>query len=315
MRPLRTIVLFVALMIALDRAVGAVFRALYFRTTTGEGGGLINRALTKNPEVLILGSSRAKHHFDSEIISKKLGMSAYNAGINGQEFLYAAMLLDVRQRANTPPKLILFNIDSPSFGENEEERTKAKVFSYYLERSAVVRETLVQTLADRLKYLSLSYRANGKALPILSNLRGQPESENGFVPLEGQMKIPIAQNHPTPAPSPLKVKFLEQIITNCRASGTKLIFVNSPRFMVDDIERNEYAVWRAQVADILKPYPDVEFIELNSFSHPGTFQRAELFRDTGHLNRAGSEVFSTMLAEELKRRLSGHKMSHPTATK
>jgi hypothetical protein len=308
-RHLRTIVLFAALMVALDRLVGAAFRYLYFCTSTGEGGGLINRALLQYPEVLILGSSRAKHHFDSEILSKQLSMSVYNAGINGQDFLYAAMLLDVRRQSNTPPKLILLNIDRSSFGENEEERTKAKVFSYYLERSSVVRDVLVQTFSDRLKYLSLSYRANGKALPILTNLRGRPDSENGFVALKGEMKVPVAHDLPTPAPSPMKLKFLEQIVRNCRARGTTLILVNSPYFTVNDTERREQEVWRAQVTEILKPYPDVGFLELNAFTRTEAFQHADLFRDSGHLNRAGSERFSQMLAAELKKRLAANESS------
>ena len=37
------------------------------------------------------------------------------------------------------------------------------------------------------------------------------------------------------------------------------------------------------------------------------FQRAELFRDSDHLNRVGSETFSTMLVDELKHRLAQHK--------
>jgi hypothetical protein len=308
-RHLRTIALFALLLIALDRLVGSVFRSLYFRTSSGEGGGLINRALTKNPEILILGSSRAKHHFDPEIISKALSLSAYNAGINGQDFLYAAMLLDVRRQSNPPPKIILFHIDRRSFGENDDERTKAKVFSYYLERSPVVRDTLIETFTDRLKYLSLSYRANNKVLPILSNLKSRPESENGFVALKGQMKVPIADDRQTPSPWGLKLKFLDEIVRNCRASGTKLFFVSSPRFFVDDIERKEHQAWLTQIADILKKYPDIEFIELDSFNRPEIFQHAELYRDSDHLNAKGAEIFSLALADELKQRLAARPLA------
>lgn len=304
MRRLRSILLFVLILIVLDRVVGWTFRTLYFRTKAGEGGGLINFALQQNPEILILGSSRAKHHFDPEILSKALSMSAYNAGINGQDFLYASMLLDVRRQVGSNPKVILFHIDPNSLGENADEITKAKVFSYYLERSAVVRAILFRTVADRLKYLSLSYRANGKVLPILSNLKSSAESTNGFVALNGAMNVPVAYDRRTPPPWPLKLKFLDEIVKNCQANGSKLFFVSSPRFLVDEVERKENQVWRAQMAEILKPYPQVEFIELNSFSQPEIFQRPELYRDSSHLNRAGAETFSNLLASDLQRRLA-----------
>jgi hypothetical protein len=303
-RHLRSILLFVLLLILLDQLVGRTFRILYFRTRAGEGGGLINFALQQNPEILILGSSRAKHHFDPEILSKTLSMSAYNAGINGQDFLYASMLLDVRRQVGAAPKMILFHIDPNSFGENADEITKAKVFSYYLERSAVVRATLFRTFAERLKYLSLSYRANGKVLPILSNLKSRPESTNGFVALKGAMKVPVGYDRPTPAAWPLKLKFLDEIVKNCRATSSRLFFVSSPRFLTDEIERKEHQVWRAQMTEMLKPYPEVELIELNSFTHPDTFQRSELYRDSGHMNSAGAEIFSRLLAADLQRRLA-----------
>lgn len=314
MRHLRAILTFALLLILLDRVIGGAFRTLYFRTKTGEGGGLINFALQQNPELLILGSSRAKHHFDAGIISKTLSMSAYNAGINGQDFLYASMLLDLRRHVEPAPKVILFHVDTVSFGENTEEITRAKVFSYYLERSAIVRATLLRSFADRLKYLSLSYRANGKVLPILTNLKPRRESTNGFVALSGLMKTPQSFDRPTPPPWPLKLKFLEDIVRTCHANGVKLFFVNSPRFLVNEIERKEHQVWRAQLAEILKPYPDVELIELNSLTHPETFQRPEIYRDSGHMNRAGAELFSRLLAADLQRRLAPASRTETRAT-
>ena len=85
-RRVLTVILFVAAFVALDQVVGLTFQKLYFRTRTGEGGGLINEALMKNPDILLLGSSRMKHHLDPSVLEKELSMSAYNGGVNGQEF-------------------------------------------------------------------------------------------------------------------------------------------------------------------------------------------------------------------------------------
>lgn len=90
---------FAILVIGLDRVIGFSLDRLYLRTESGESGGLINHALRQNPDILVLGSSRAKYHVSPDVLADKLSVSAYNAGIGGQDFLYAVMLLDLWGRS------------------------------------------------------------------------------------------------------------------------------------------------------------------------------------------------------------------------
>jgi hypothetical protein len=92
-------------------------------------------------------------------------------------------------------------------------------------------------------------------------------------------------------------------VETCRAHHTKLFFLSSPRFICDPKEESLYASWRAQMQSLLQKYPDVSLIEINTFTHPEIFFRRELFKDSSHLNGAGSEIFSRILAAELKRKL------------
>lgn len=48
----------------------------------------------RQAEVLILGPSTANHHFDCQILKDSLGMTCYNAGRDGQNIIYNAMVLD-----------------------------------------------------------------------------------------------------------------------------------------------------------------------------------------------------------------------------
>jgi len=47
--------------------------------------GMINSVRKSEADVVILGSSRAKHHYDPDILQDVLGTSVVNAGCDGQE--------------------------------------------------------------------------------------------------------------------------------------------------------------------------------------------------------------------------------------
>jgi hypothetical protein len=306
MRHVRNTLLFVAILFVIDQAIGISLEKIYFRTATGEGGGLINHALQQRPDILLLGSSRMKHHANSAILQEELGASVYNAGVNGHDFLYAMMLSDLRDRAGIHPQVVVLHVDRRSFAYDESELAKAKVFSYYIDRSPLVREVLMANGPfERIKYLSRSYRANGKVFPILFNVLHSRSSDiAGFEPLKGRMATALADVTPAAAPWDFKLEIFNKFIARCRADHTKVFLVNSPRFPADPREKFEYNKWNEQLAIFLENYPDVTLIEINSYTHPEIFERAELYKDSSHLNAEGADVFTRLLAAQLKSRLN-----------
>jgi len=142
MRRLFTFIGVAALIVIMDIALGASLGWLYRKTNTGESGGLINDALSRNAQVLLLGSSRMRHHAMPALLNRKLSLTAFNAGLDGQDFLYAVMLFDLWQRSNAPPKAIVLNIDADSFQKTDEELQRAGVFSFYYDDSPLVRQIL-----------------------------------------------------------------------------------------------------------------------------------------------------------------------------
>src|SRR5882762_8341552 len=182
-----------ALIVILDITLGASFGWLYRKTHTGESGGLINDALSRRAQVLLLGSSKMRHHAMPAVLNRKLSLTAFNAGMDGQDFLYAVMLFDLWQRSNPPPKAIVLNIDSDSFEKSDEELQRAGVFSFYYDNSPLVRQILNErSRFERVKFLSRAYRANGKVFAIGKNLFAHPAPNfDGFDPLSGCLSAPV----------------------------------------------------------------------------------------------------------------------------
>jgi hypothetical protein len=305
---MRKTILFLLLMIALDRIVGAALDRLYRGTMAGEAGGLINLALQKDADILVFGSSRAKQHIVPAILGSRLSATVFNAGVNGQEFLYSAILLDLWKREHKAPKAIVLHVDPTSFIRMEDEIQKTSVFSAFYDRSERVREIVaMRGKYERLKYLSYSYRFNGKVLPILKNFLQRPDiAFDGYESLGGASDLSwwtTALANPKESQGPfsdVKLRLLDDIAKWSRENGTKLFLVHSPYWRSDPVAMQ---TWLARMATLSAPYPGVEFINISEQSHPEVFSRPDLFRDGNHLNAKGARIFSSLLADELARRM------------
>jgi hypothetical protein len=317
---MRGFLLFLVLVIGFDQALGAGLDRLYRRTTSGEFGGLINYALKQDPEVLVLGSSRAQHHVSPSILQARLSATVFNAGVNGQDFLYAVMLLDLWTRSHRPPAAIILHMDPQSLSRSEEEIERTSVFSAYFGESQIVRRILLMRgNYARVKYLSYSYRFNGKVFPIIKNLVVRPDPTfDGYVGLAGS----LAGGSDSSAASggaeigalpywDLKLEYLGEMAQYCRNTGTRLFLFTSPVFKSDPAR----SVWSARLSQLVASYPGVEFLDLSERTHPELFAgQFQLYFDNTHLNARGAEIFSTLLGDEIAARMGKSRASRAGRT-
>jgi hypothetical protein len=307
---LKRFLLIASLIIGLDQTIGFLLNRLYLQTTSGDNGGVINGVLRRNADVLVLGSSRARHHVLPVILKERMSVSVFNAGINGQGFLYAFMLLDLWTRSHVPPKAILLHVDPTSLSYSEEELARTHIFSGYFRESERVRSILLMRgKYEWLKYLSSSYRFNGKVLPIIKNLTVRyDDTIDGYIGLKGSLEPgSISSRDPRKSPNEdsasfwdLKLSYLAELARYCKTNGTRLILFHSPRFQEDP---ETLAIWSRRLSALLMPYEGVEFLDLAAHTDELFAGRPDLFKDEAHLNERGSEVFSRLLADEVASRL------------
>jgi len=141
---MRNILIFTVLLFSFDRGLASILERIHDNTKRGEGAGLVNFALEQSPQMLILGSSRAKHHLDPSILAARTSMTTFNCGINGQGLLYAIMFFDLWAKDHPAPKAILLNVDSNSFQWSEEELAKVGSFMPFLHENAEVDRILME---------------------------------------------------------------------------------------------------------------------------------------------------------------------------
>lgn len=302
--------LVVLLVVGLDQGIGFLLNRLYLHTTSGERGGVINGVLRQNSDVLVLGSSRARHHVMPVILGERLSLSVFNAGLNGHDFLYAVMLFDLWTRSHPPPKVILLNIDPKSLVYSKEELDRTSVFSAYFYQSERIHSILLMRgKYEWLKYLSSSYRFNGKVLPMIKSLvMGLDNVSDGYIGLEGSLpadstQVAVSRKVSDEYSAPfwdLKLNYLSDLARYCTMNGTRLILFHSPRFREDPAA---LAAWLKRVSALQMSYEGVEFLDLDTRELEIITSRPDLFMDRSHMNARGAEMFSRLLADELARHL------------
>jgi hypothetical protein len=288
------VVLFVGLLLVLDRVVGTVLRELHGRLRTGQSIGEINRALDVDADVLILGSSRAKHGFDDRALSEQLGVNVFNAGSRGLGLWYARALSALFDRQR-PPRLVVFEV---AYFEGERERIRQ--LAPFYGRSDVFDRILVEhDWRSRVKLLSQSYRFNGLVFSIAQNLARPRLAGWGFEPKRGVMSSATGSEPPAVASKGQVETWLEdtarRFVDETRARGSDVVFVECP-------------TWKRRLpADALAAYErvaaaaGVPFLRFDLETAP-YLAEPTYFVDTTHLNENGAGVLSRLVGEELQRR-------------
>jgi hypothetical protein len=305
-------IVFLLLAVLLDLGLGSIIGRIQRQTFTGERGGLLNYALAQEPQILVLGSSRAQYHIMPSVLTKKLGLTAYNAGLKGQDFLYSVMLYDLWRRRHPPPKILVLTIDIESLIPRETEINTAHIVAPYLDESPLVREILYSDGPfKRLQYLSSTYRFNGVVLSLAKHAFNRPPaSYDGFIPGVGALDpasetgvLNALDQDRTAAEmarvpfSPEKVGYLRALAEETARNGTRLFLVHTPIFRQDEAA---HRVWVDKLQATLTGMPGVQFVDICITTHPELFTRPDLYLNLNHLNPAGAEILTGLLAKEIK---------------
>lgn len=300
------LLLFAILVGLVDFAAGGLY-TLYDRIQGGEIGKTHKVMTQIEPDMLILGSSRASHHYNSGILEDSLGLSVYNAGFEGQGTLMAYGLLQGVLSRHTP-KIILFEI-TPLFDlyQHPQSRSLGNLAPYvgYYPLDSLFYDV---DPTDRFKLISNSYRYNSKLLRILPNLFSNREDmQKGFNPMDGVMKFQhkdkdnlmkgddsgedkAVKRDACHEIDLIKAEYIQRLIDRIKEEGITLVFAISPCLQPYEEEYygREIEIARSNGIPVLNHYNDSTIV-----SHP------EYFSDSVHLNYRGADAYTCQIVSEL----------------
>lgn len=294
------IVLFFAIVFAIDFGFGHTCDYLNAHAKGGTTKQMYDLCMKDQYDILIMGSSRAHHHYVPHIIEDSLGMSCYNAGVDGNGIiLMTGIYRMIIQRYH--PKLIIYDVEQAFDlfeykADNNCTRYLAAQKPFYNQTGIgqifkdVSQEEYYKTFSGLCRYNSVS-------IPLfIDYLSVRSMDAKGYSPMNGKMKKE-PENKETnrkPVIDSLKLQYMHYFIKDASEKGIPLVIVVSPKYNAvgsHDLEPIK-ELCNAYNVPFLDYYADIEFLN-----------HKEWWKDPMHLNDEGAKVFTERIIGTIKSHL------------
>ena len=298
-RFLQKLLIYAAIIVFVDFIAGGVMQYINTNTVKGDWGRNNFIANQVKSDVIILGSSRAIHHYDPKIISDSLKLSCYNCGEDGMGIL----LMYIRYKLiceRHVPKLVIYEFLPEYDYFKDGDDCRYLKFLRPLNRCAFIDElTYDISSIERYKQLSNLYRFNTNFLDIVAQYCSKSPltaKEYTYSPLKGEMTNKPSSPQEGQGKSieidSLKVKYLKRLLCDCKSNGSQLIFVISP-FLGIESNASAFAWLDTLCANNKIPI-------FNHYRDSFFCNNPRFFKDSYHLNEVGAESFTRLIAKEIK---------------
>ena len=291
------VLFFFVLVAVIDVICGWIFD--YLKSKARGGQTFKNEYLFNacKDDILILGSSRANHHYVPSVFSDSLGLTCYNAGEQGCGIIPAY----VRYRVvceRKKPKLVLYEV-TPSYDywlDNGGYSNYLAAVRQYADREEVRKMYL--DFSDNLEPLRLHsgmYRNNSYLIKNVKDILKPTPNNNGYDPLFGVIKQQIGGelkvNYKVREIDSLKLSYLERLVVETKVDEVEFAFIVSPYYLYGGNTDFEPAV------ELSRRYciPMLDYANCEQY-----VGRNEYFQDNTHLNNSGALAYTQYIIPQIK---------------
>ncbi len=273
----------------IDRLVGFTSKAFFLNLAEKdtEVAIMYQAFFNKKTDVLILGASAARHHYNVDLLKDELKSDVYNSGLDGRDVIYSDLVLQSYLR-RCKLKTVIFDISEPQL--NGLWLDRIDICKMYYGMSDVITNyyDTESDLGKRLKLLSKLYCYN-RTFTDLIRLRQKPINKTGYTPLFGKIKDLTPKLINEFEVDSIELYHLDNIVKICKDNGVNILFVQSPK----EINNHSFNKW-------LKSYANKKNILLISENQNSYYYKhAEFFKDASHLNNKGAEIFSKNIVRNI----------------
>lgn len=299
-RAIRKVLLFFILFSLVDFLSKPLFMSLLANAKPSAMKNMYDISVNCNKDIIVLGSSRAMHHYDSRIIEDSLHMSCLNCGAmsNGIVLMYGRYKLLTRHHN---PKIIIYDVHPPfdlTVGDNSKYIPTLRPFAD---------DENIKNLFDKIdkkenwKVHSNLYRFNSLLPELLAvNVRGDNCLFNGYAPLFNTKEFapPVRQKSFKSGEQKrivydsLKISLFRDIIMDCKKRNIKLIFAISPSYKLY-LSRQAIPLFRLCKDNNIPVfcYEEKDF----------PVNEKKYYYDSYHLNDVGAQLFTKKFVSDLKK--------------
>lgn len=294
----KVLVLLVLLFIV-DRSVGAVFEKLKnIGLERTPNASRTEYTLKKvDAEVLIMGSSRANHHYVTSILSDSLNKTVFNCGLDGQGFDYSvAMIYAVLKRYT--PETIIIDINPRMLDNSSSFGNMSELYPYYSKDELFKEMIIHEDPNNRYKMLSQMYKYNSRIISLARRMfLADHNQDDGYHPLPNNGYIFSNLNNVEYISNneidDYKEELLLYCIESCKEKNINLILSVSPRYQESNIHQDSSYIH-------LKKLLEENNTPLIYMGDNTVINDSTLYKDAAHLNHNGAVAFTKAFVGRLK---------------
>lgn len=285
--------------VVVDVCVGAVMdRILPKIGNAGETGKTYYSMYKVEEPVLIVGSSRASHHYVPQIISDSLGMPVRNIGRDGCFFSYNCCVINsILDRYS--PELIIWENGSDYLSEEVRDPLE-NLYPYYV-KNDYVHNCLgsYMSVLERVPLYSSLYRYNSVIHRILMRYASGGEDDDslmGYLPLKPkEWNVPVRKSDSEKEYhiSRTKEQQFVSVLERANAQGVRMVVVDSPIYTKSE-QKTESCKRMREICDSL----GVLFLDNSGLE--GFCGNKEMFNDGVHMNEIGAQKYTQFLIEQCR---------------
>ena len=294
--------LFALLFAIIDVGFGLVMKSLEKRTEkqnpkADKTSYLLHQA---QEDVLIIGASEVEFSYRPDILADSLGLSVYNCGQNGQRLYYQTVMVNtIIDRYS--PKLIIWSV-SPRFLTPHvvDMEYLSRLKPYYRENKYCKYILQSRSKYEKYKTLSSLYNYNGYVLGrIMNAFDKKVDKMNGYKVIGKSKELPILEHVNWDfEPEELSINLFDETLKHLKQCHVRTVFVFSPNYSYGDYHASaDYRILREKIEEN-------GFDLIEEFYHNPSLMNAELFKDKDHLTEKGVELYTPMIAHEIKQLLN-----------
>lgn len=294
-----------ALVFAADRAIGrAMNNMLPQISNQGDAGKTYFSLHDVNTPIVIVGSSRAAHHYVTEMIEDSMKLPAYNVAIDGRFFSYNCCVINWILDRYTPMLIIWENGNEYLYDSIKDPLES--LYPYYSQNEWVLRT--IQEELPWTEYFRLNsniYRFNSEIIRIFvrymtrrsfidSTIKGYEPSPKKQ--LKEQLELKKEEIKSTTL-SETKIERFRSVLERVQKRGVRIVVVDSPKYML----RSKENLSASKMKEICERY-GAQYIDNSQLSY--FLEHPELFYDAGHLNDDGAKIYTSLFLNEINHYLS-----------
>lgn len=272
-------------------------RACQYLNSHSKGGGVRSRYYVckeSNEDVLVFGSSRAKHHYVPNVIEDSLGLSCYNTGEDGNGIIYCYGVLKMITRRYLP-QMIIYDVSEFDIRKDDNTKYLDLLKAYYDEPGI---DTIFWTVEPKTRLMMLSnlYRYNTTCLRMIGNyLYNMGNYPKGYSALSRTMNYEPEREAVQKEISDvdeIKIFYFEQFVKFAKSNGIELICCVSPFY-----RESANTTYCEPIIKLCNDYnvPFYYFGTISQFSH-----NKQLFQDRNHLNDIGAHLYTELVVKTIR---------------